>query len=106
MTHTLIPDVTAEVPVSPDGTLSRVLHRTDRLRLVAFSFDQGQELTEHTAAVPVALQVITGRLAVTAGDDTFEMGPAAWLHMDAHLPHSVVALEAAVVLLTMLPGAS
>ncbi|HSG78763.1 MAG TPA: cupin domain-containing protein [Acidimicrobiia bacterium] len=106
MGYTFIPDVASEVPVSADGTLSRVLHRTDRLRLVAFSFDRGQELTEHTAAVPVALQVVTGRLRVDIDDDSFEVGPGGWLHMEAHLAHGVVALEPTVALLTMLPGAA
>jgi quercetin dioxygenase-like cupin family protein len=70
---------------------------------VFFAFDSGQELTEHTAGVPAVFQVISGRFRVSvAGGDTSEMGPEAWLLLDAREPHSLLALEPARLLLTML----
>jgi len=102
MPHTLIPNLPGRAEIPEQGTLSRVLHDDDRLRLVLFAFDSGQELTEHTASLPAVLQVISGRFRVTAGGDTFEMGPEAWLLLDAGQPHSLVALEPARLLLTML----
>lgn len=103
MDYTFLPDVSTEVEVPTDGTLSRVLHRDDRLRLVAFAFDTGQELTEHTASVPAVVQVISGRIEMTLAGDTITMKPGDWLRMDAHLAHSLVALEPTVLILTMLP---
>jgi len=97
-----IPSIAAEVPVSPDGTLSRVLYRDERLRIVGFSFDEGQELTEHTAAIPVILQTMTGVLDVTASGETVRLLPGAWLTLAASEPHTVVAQEPSVLLLTML----
>jgi quercetin dioxygenase-like cupin family protein len=102
MPHTLIPDLPGRAEIPEQGTLSRVLHDDDRLRLVLFAFDSGQELTEHTAGLPAVLQVISGRFRVTAGGDTFEIGSEAWLLLDAGQPHSLVALEPARLLLTML----
>lgn len=102
MPHTLIPDLPARAEVPEAGTLSRVLHEDGRVRLVLFAFDAGQELTEHTASVPAVLQVVSGRFRVSAGGDTFEMGPEAWLLLDPHEPHSLLALEPARLLLTML----
>jgi len=99
-----IPDIAAEVPITPDGTLSRVLHRDDRLRLVGFAFDAGQELTEHTAAVPVVIQAITGALDVTAGGETVRLTPGGWLTLAASEPHTVFAVGPSVLLLTMLPN--
>lgn len=93
------------VPVSPDGTLSRVLHRDDRVRLVAFSFDAGQELTEHTAALPVILQTMQGSLSVTASGETIRLVPGAWMALEGGEPHTVVALEPSVLLLTLLRAA-
>jgi quercetin dioxygenase-like cupin family protein len=106
MPHTLIPDLPGRAEIPAQGTLSRVLHEDDRLRLVLFAFDSGQELTEHTASLPAVLQVISGRFRVTAGGDTFPMGPESWLLLDAHEPHSLVAEEPSRLLLTMLraPG--
>lgn len=101
----LISDVATELPIPEGGILSRTLHRGQDVRLVGFAFDRDQELTEHSSALAVTIQVVSGRLAVTVGDDpTIEMGPTAWLHMPPRLPHSVRALEPSVMLLTMHPA--
>lgn len=102
MPHTLITDLPGRAEVPERGTLSRVLHEDGRLRLVLFAFDAGQELTEHTASVPAVLQVVSGRFRVTAGGDTFDMGPDAWLLLDAHEAHSLRAEEPSRLLLTLL----
>jgi len=101
---TIFTGIASEVEIPPDGTLSRVLYKDERLRLVVFAFDSGQELTEHTAAVPAVVQVLLGRLHLTlAGEETTaEVG--GWIRMPANLPHSVRAMEPSIMLLTMLPG--
>lgn len=101
---TIVTDLAAEADIPADGTLSRVLFADDRVRLVLFAFDRGQELTEHTAAVPAIVQVVSGRFTLTAGDREVEVGANSWVHLPAHLPHSVVALEPGRLLLTMLRG--
>ena len=78
------------------------MYRDDQLRLVGFAFDTGQELTEHTAAVPVVIQVVAGRLSVTLEADTMELGPDGWLRMEANASHSVRALVPTIMILTML----
>lgn len=102
MAYTFISDLAEELEIPRDGTLSKVLYRDDQLRLVGFAFDTGQELTEHTAAVPVLIQVVSGRLSVTLEADRMELGPGGWLRMEAHAPHSVRALVPTVAVLTML----
>jgi quercetin dioxygenase-like cupin family protein len=102
---TVFTDIATEVEIPRDGTLSRVLYQDERLRLVVFAFDEGQELTEHTAAVAAVLQVLRGRLHLTLGTEEVTADPGAWIRMPAKLQHSVRALEPSVMLLTMLPGA-
>ncbi len=99
---TILGDVTARLEIPDDGVLSKVLYRDDKIRIVGFAFDTGQELTEHTAAVPVIIQVISGRFRFTVGDETTEIGPESWTHLEASAPHSVVALEPSRLLLTLL----
>ncbi|WP_330340248.1 cupin domain-containing protein [Streptomyces sp. NBC_00557] len=106
MSTTVIQDLAAELPVPEDGTLSRVLYRDDRLRVVGFAFATGQELTEHTSALPVVIQVIKGRLDLVLGDEKLEATPGSWIHLPARLPHTVRATEPTIMLLTMLPAAS
>ena len=102
MSYTAIEDVAAALEIPEEGTLSKVLYRDDRIRVVGFAFDEGQELTEHTAAVPAILQVVSGRFRVVLGDDEMELGPGSWVHMEAHLQHALEALEPSVLLLTLL----
>ncbi|NNK91759.1 MAG: cupin domain-containing protein [Acidimicrobiia bacterium] len=97
-------DLSAEVEIPSEGTLSRVVYKNDRIRVVVFAFDTGQELSEHTAAVPAVIQVLRGRLELTLGSDEMTATPGAWVHMPAKLPHSLRATEPSVVVLTMLPG--
>jgi quercetin dioxygenase-like cupin family protein len=104
VSHTLIEDVAAQVPIPEDGTLSRVVYSDDQIRVVAFAFDEGQELTEHTAGVPVVLQVVSGKLQVAVEDREETLTQGGWMHLDASIPHSVVAPEPAVLLLTLLRG--
>ncbi|MFQ5524246.1 MAG: cupin domain-containing protein [Acidimicrobiia bacterium] len=104
MTHKFIPDIADLLEIPAEGTLSRVLYSDDQLRVVGFAFDKGQELTEHTAAVPALVQVISGRIEMTLGGSTVEMGPGSWLRMGAHLPHALMAVEPSVVLLTLIRG--
>lgn len=85
--------------------LSRVLHKGLGIRLVGFAFDTGQELTEHTSASTAIVQVLSGTIEVTVDSSTHRMGPRAWLVMAPRRPHSLVALEPASVLLTLLPAA-
>lgn len=103
MDPTLITDVAGRLEIPSQGTLSRTLFSDDRVRVVGFAFDAGQMLTEHTASVPAIIQVVRGRLQLTLGGQApEEVGPGSWVHMPAHLPHSVEALEPSVMLLTLL----
>lgn len=101
-----IPDLVGEIEIPVDGTLSRVLHRDDHVRLVAFGFDTGQELTEHTSTSAAVIQVVSGRITVNVGGTEHPMDPAAWLSMAPGEPHSLSAIEPSIVLLTLIrPGA-
>lgn len=99
---TVIADLEAELEIPKDGTLSRVLYKDDSIRLVLFGFDTDQELTEHTAALPAVVQIIRGRAEIGLGDQTVIARPGTWIHMAAHLSHSVRALEPTVLLLTLI----
>ena len=102
MDHTVLRDIEAELEIPEDGVLSRVLYRDDRIRVVGFAFDVDQELTEHTAAVPAILQVVSGGFRVSLGDTVEDLRPGSWVHMAANLPHSVLALEPGTLLLTLM----
>ncbi|MFI7642729.1 cupin domain-containing protein [Nonomuraea sp. NPDC049400] len=101
-TATLFADLTAELEIPDNGTLSRLLYRDDQVRVVGFAFDAGQELTEHSSALPVVIQVIQGRLSLTFDQDKVEATPGTWIRLPPRLPHTVQAVEPTIMLLTML----
>lgn len=99
---TTIPDLRELVTVQPEATVSRTVFRSAGARVVMFAFDTGQELTEHTAAMPVLLQVLSGRLAITADGRTEDLVPGGLMHLDTRVPHAVYAHEPSILMLTML----
>lgn len=101
---TALADVTELVQVQPGATVSRTVLRAAGVRVVMFAFDVGQELTEHTAAMPVLLQVLEGRLGITADGRTEELLPGGLMHLDTRVPHAVFAHEPSLLVLTMLDG--
>lgn len=90
----------AEVP--DDGIVSRAIHSDDDARVVLFSFAAGQQLSDHTAAVPVTLEIVEGEATITLADDVVEGRAGTWVHMPANLSHSVVARTPLTMLLTLL----
>lgn len=99
---TALGDIAGLVQVQEQSTVSRTILRAEGARLVLFAFDEGETLTEHTAAMPVLFQSLEGELKIMGGDDTFVLAPGDIIHMDTRLPHSVTALTPAKLLLTML----
>ena len=97
----LVESLEDEVAVQPLSTVSKVVVRDGPLRLVMFAFDAGEELTEHTATVPVVLQVLAGAVSVEAGGDRVQLLAGGWLFLEANEPHSVVADEPTKMLLSM-----
>lgn len=97
-----LPDVAAMVAVQEESTVSRTVLKAEGVRVVVFAFDQGQVLTEHTAAMPVLLQVLTGHLRITADGRTVDLVPGGLVHLPTRMAHAVDAVEASTLMLTML----
>lgn len=102
MKATSFEDLSRQVEIPVDGTISRTLYQDDRLKVVLFGFAEGQELSEHTAAVPAVLQFLEGTANVTLGEDRLEAAPGTWVHMPARLPHSITARTPTKMLLLLL----
>lgn len=97
-----IEELAALIEVAPESTVSRTALKAEGTRVVLFAFDAGQELTEHTAAVPVLLQVIDGRLRIGADGRQVELTAGGLVHLGTRVPHEVYALEPSRMVLIML----
>lgn len=97
-------DLQTEVAAHPpqDGILSRTVLKTPDLNVILFQFAPGEELSEHTAAVPAILHFLEGEAGLTVGDHAQHAQAGTWVHMAAHTPHSIVAETAVSMLLLMI----
>lgn len=97
-----LPDLATTVTIQPEATVSRTVLRAEGAKVVVFAFDAGQELTEHTAAVPVLLTALSGHLRITADGRTVDLRPGGLIHLATRAPHAVYAVEPSLLALTML----
>ena len=90
------------VTIQPGATVSRTVLTAEGVRVVLFGFDAGEQLTEHTDAMPVVLQVLEGHLRITADGRTVDLRPGGLIHFGTRLPHAVDAVEPSKLALLML----
>lgn len=95
-------DLREPVSTPADGIVSRTIHHDEDIRVVLFSFAAGQQLSDHTAAVPVTLQIVEGEAEIGVGAERIEGRPGAWMHLPAETSHSILARTPLTLLLTLL----
>ena len=95
-------DIASMIQINEEATVSRTVMHAEGVRLVLFSFDKDEILSEHTAAMPAVVQVLEGRLRIDADGQSVELVPGDILHFGTCLPHAVFALEPSKMLLLML----
>ena len=101
--YAYIADLHEQIPEIPtDSIISRTLHNDDDVKVILFAFAEGQELSEHTAAMPAMLYFVQGEADLTLGDDSRSAQAGTWVHLPPHLPHSIVAKMPVVMLLLLL----
>lgn len=101
--YTFFADLTREMTNLPaDSILSRTLYQDKQIKVVLFGFAPGQELSEHTASRPALIHFLQGEAVLRLGEDEYTVGPNAWVHMPAGLPHSIRALTETQMLLVLL----
>jgi quercetin dioxygenase-like cupin family protein len=89
--------------VLPESIVSRKVFADEQVRVVLFGFAAGESLSEHTAAQAAMLHFVQGQARVTLGEaEAVTAVPGTFIHMPAHLPHSVYAETDVVMMLTLL----
>lgn len=88
--------------IQPDSILSRTLFKNSHVKAVLFAFDEGQSLSEHQAAQPALLQIVSGEATLTLGDQRYEAKAGSYAYMQPGLKHSVLAKTPLTMLLLLL----
>ena len=90
------------VEYGDNAVVSRTLHKTDKITMTVFAFDQGQELSEHTAPFDAYVQVLDGRVELIIGGKSVPASTGELVLMPADIPHGLKAVEKFKMLLTMI----
>jgi quercetin dioxygenase-like cupin family protein len=89
------------VQYAPGSIVSRTLLKTDTGTLTLFAFDEGQELSEHTAPFNALVQVLDGTASLVIGGRPVAVQRGELVLMPANIPHAVRAGGRFKMLLTM-----
>lgn len=87
-----------------DSILSRDVYGDDDIKVILFGFAPGQELSEHTSSRPAILHFLEGEAELVLGDERKDATAGTWVHMAAHLPHSILARTPVSMVLMLLPA--
>lgn len=81
----------SSLPVVAESTTSRVLVTNPLLRVVQFTFDAGELLTEHSSPRAVVVQLVSGAMRFTVEGTEHSMGPGDVIYLAPGARHALVA---------------
>ena len=90
------------VAYQDDAIVSRIVVKREAGNVTLFAFDEGQELSEHTAPYDALVQVVEGDAAITIAGRPYRVGAGEMILMPARQPHAVKAVSRFKMLLTMI----
>lgn len=90
------------IDFSNDSIVSKTIVKNNGGSAIAFAFDQGQGLTEHTSPVDALVYIIEGSAIITISGNENSMTAGDVIVMPANHPHAVKALTKLKMMLVML----
>lgn len=89
------------VAYAPKQVVSRTLAATPGVGITLFAFDQGEEISAHTAPGDALVQVLDGRVKINIDGHLVEAGAGDSVVMPKDVPHALEALTPFKMLLTV-----
>ena len=71
------------------------------MRIVLIAFHKNAEMAKHTADGMISVQVLEGQMLFTTEEQSVELGEGEMLALHENVPHSVLAQEETIFLLTL-----
>jgi quercetin dioxygenase-like cupin family protein len=84
------------------SVVSRQITKEDAGNITLFAFDQGQELSEHTAPFDALVHVLDGEVEVRISGNPYHLKTGDAIIMPANEPHALIAITKFKMLLTMI----
>jgi quercetin dioxygenase-like cupin family protein len=86
-----------------DGSVvSRQITKAEAGNVTLFAFDNGQELSEHTAPFDALVYVLDGAADISISGQTYTLVTGDAIVMPANQPHAITATKRFKMLLTMI----
>ncbi len=85
------------------GLVRRTLIDSDKMMICEFIFDAGAVVPNHTHVHEQVGYIVSGRVRMTIGGETSELGPGDSYCAPSSVPHSAVTLEPTVIVDTFSP---
>ena len=92
------------IEYSTGSIVSQQITKNDAGNITLFAFDEGQQLSEHTAPFDAVVQIIEGKAEIHLGGHGYHLKEGEMLIMPANVPHAVYATARFKMLLTMIKG--
>lgn len=98
-------DLAAQNPVQPGRVSPHRTYDAPDFRVRQIVLDADAVLPEHVAPSPVVITVIEGSVDFEVDAETHRLDQGAVVHLDADVPHRVIAREPSRLLLTLVGAA-
>ncbi len=90
------------IEYSSGSVVSKILKENKAGTITLFAFDEGQNLSEHSAPFDAVVQVMDGEGLFIIGGEPYNLKTGQLIIMPANVPHAVNAIKKFKMLLTML----
>lgn len=94
----------ARLPTVKASTLSRVAVDNPAVRVIMFSLDEGQELTDHTEPTPEVWTVLEGQVRFTVDGQTSELTAGDVIYLAPGAQRALIATSPARLQHVVLPS--
>jgi len=95
-------NLTEMVNYQTGSVVSRQITKAEAGNVTLFAFDEGQELSEHTAPYDALAHVVEGEAEIIISGKSFDLKSGDAIIMPANDPHAVKATGQFKMLLTMI----
>ena len=95
-------DLVKMVEYQPGSIVSRTLLQVQNGTVTLFAFDEGQELSEHTAPLDALAYILDGEAEITVSGKPHRLAAGQMIIMPANQPHALQAVRRFKMLLVMI----
>ena len=93
---------TERIDYAAGAVVSKIVLKKETGNITLFSFDKGQELSEHTAPFDAMVFIVDGEADIIIGGKSNILKAGESIIMPANISHSLKAVERVKMLLTMI----